>query len=103
MPSLRDIFSGKVKWVRRIGWCDQPFIGIKVYPIEQPTEAQIRYVQTISTYRDQNFLQIRRLLQQGSWGVTGLHLPADVELLGAHLRELGISYSLEKSHIYRSL
>jgi hypothetical protein len=101
MLSIRDIFSGKVKWVRRVGWCDQPFVSISLHPVEQPTEQQIRYVQSISTYADQNFLQIRRLLQQGGQIALGLHLPDDAERLGSRLRELGFSYSTQQERVYR--
>jgi len=103
MPSIRDIFSGKVKWVRGVGWCDQPFVGIRLHPVEQPTETQIRYVKSISTYGDQNFLQIRKILQQGGRVALGFHLPEDAERLGARLRELGFLYSVEKSPLYRPL
>jgi hypothetical protein len=101
MPSIRDIFGGKVKWVRRVGWCDQPFVSLSLHPVAQPTEPQIRYVQSITTYADQNFLQIRRLLQQGGQIALGFHLPEDAEKLGARLRELGFAYSIQKERVYR--
>ena len=101
MPSLRDIWKGKVKWVRRVGWCDQPFVSISVHPIAQPTEEQIRFVKSISTHADQNFLQIRHLLQQGGQIALGILLPEDAERMGVRLRELGLSYSIMKERVYR--
>ena len=101
MASIRDIFSGKVKWVRRVGWCDQPFVSIKLHPIAQPTERQIRYVQSIRAHADQNFLQIRHLIQQGTGIALGIHLPEDAERLGAQLRELGFAYDIQKERVYR--
>jgi len=101
MPRFRDILAGKVKWVRRVGWCDEPFVSINVHPVAQPTEEQIRYVQSIRTYADKNFLQIRRLLQQGGQIAFGVLLPEDAERVGTRLRELGLSYSTPKMRVYR--
>ncbi len=101
MPSIRDIFFGKVKWVPRVGWCDQPFVSFSLHPVPHPTEQQIRYVRSLSTYANQNFLQIRRLLQQGGQIALGLHLPEDAERVGARLRELGLAYSTENERVYR--
>ncbi len=101
MPRIRDILSGKVKWVRRVGWCDQPFVGISLHPVAQPTEQQIRYLKGIRTYADQNFLQIRRLLQKGGPVAFGIMLPEEAEKVAARLRELGLSYSLTEERVYR--
>jgi hypothetical protein len=100
-PSIRYILSGKIKWKRRVGWCDQPFVSINLHPVVHPTEDQIRYVQSIRTYADQSFLQIRQLLQQGDKIAFGMLLPEDAEQSGVSLRELGFTYSTVKRSVYR--
>ena len=101
MAKIRDILRGKVKWVRRVGWCDQPFIGISLDPVSHPTEQQIRYLQGLHAYAEQNFLQLRRRLQEGGPVALGIMLPEEAEKIGARLRELGLSYSLTKERVYR--
>lgn len=101
MLSLRDILSGKVKWVRRVGWCDQPFVSIHLLPVERPTVQQIRFVQSISSYSNQNVLKIRELIQRGGESGFGILLPDEAERLGVRLREMGFSYSLQKERVYR--
>ena len=101
MSRIRDILSGKVKWIRRTGWCDEPFVCISLKPVSDPTEAQIRYVKSVSTYSNQNFLQIRQLLEEGDRITFGLWLPEDVKKLAGLLGELGLTYSISKQKIYR--
>jgi hypothetical protein len=101
MANIRDILSGKVKWVRRVGWCDQPFVSIRLDPVPQPTDQQIRYLQGIQAYAEQNFLQLRRFLQEGGPVALGIMLPEEAERRGARLRELGFSYSLTQEQVYR--
>ena len=101
MPDPDDISSGKVKWINGVGWCDEPFVSISLHPVAEPTEAQIRYVKSFAGYGDQNFLQIRKKLQQGGGIPFGLLLAEDVERLDIRLRELGLEYSVTKERIYR--
>lgn len=101
MLSLRDILRGKVQWVRRVGWCDQPFVSIQLLPMKRPTVQQIRFVQSISLFADQNFLKIRGRLQRGGESIFGGLLPDEAERLGVRLREMGFSYSLQKERVYR--
>jgi hypothetical protein len=89
------------KWIESFGWCDQPFVGVTLHPVERPTAAQIHYVQSLAGYRDQNVLQVRAILKKGGGVAFGLLLPEDVQKLDVRLRELGLEYSVSKELIYR--
>lgn len=86
-----------------VGWCDQTYVGIRLHPVARPTKEQIRYVQSIPAHAEQNFLEIRYLLQQGNQVVLGIMLPEHAEKLSGRLRELGFSFSIVNVRAYRPL
>jgi hypothetical protein len=91
-----------MKIIPKVGWCEEPFLGISLHPVPHPTKEQIRFVKSQAAHAGQNFLQIRQLLQRGGSVAFGLLLPEDVDRIGARLQELGLLYSIEKQRVYRT-